>query len=114
MTLIDILDEADLYRIGYCMGRLTCTGCKYVSNNCKNRVTADFLLKSGVVLQLWCSEPPKKSGWYIVAVENEKKARMLYFRAESNEWTDQMLSAKTFNVKKWMPLPELPKENSDD
>ena len=73
---------------------------------------ADFLIDNGVTIQKWTpvTEPPKKSGFYLVCTVHEfyKTANIAKAHFRSGGFYGQ--GGHWSNVTHWMPLPELPKE----
>ena len=82
---------------------------------------ADYLIANGVTLQNWIpvSERfPDTFGTFIVAVCIPTRKRTYSDSADfdpfAKKWTPSLFWGKGMNVTHWMPLPEPPKENSDE
>ena len=78
---------------------------------CEMDTVADHLIANGVTIQKWTpvTEPPKKSGFYLVCTVHEfyKTANIAKAHFRSGGFYGQ--GGHWSNVTHWMPLPELPK-----
>lgn len=74
-------------------------------------ITAENMIANGVTIQKWTpvTEPPKKSGFYLVCTVHEfyKTANIAKAHFRSGGFYGQ--GGHWSNVTHWMPLPELPK-----
>jgi len=106
-------------------GNWECFSCKYDGKeDCSNARFADLLLANGVtfaednnVLCKWipASEPPKESGYYLVAYKDKyngsrRISRDFYAKCNVGEWWENDFGRI---VTHWMLLPEPPKERDE-